>query len=270
MEPQGLNALREVLSGLDSALVTFSGGVDSALVAAVAHQVLGPRAVAITAASATFPPEELALARQVAADIGIRHHVIESGELEREGYAANNGDRCYHCKTELFDLAQDWATRLELRWVLDGTLTEDLSGHRPGLRASAEHTVRHPLVEAGLDKAAVRACAQHLGLLVWDKPSFACLGSRFPVGTRVTPERVLRVQKVESVLRLLGFRQFRVRHHELEGVPMARIEVELADLPVLVREGVRDSVVATCREQGFRWVTLDLEGFRSGNLSTRP
>jgi uncharacterized protein len=195
--------------------------------------------------------------------------IVDSRELEREGYAANAGDRCYFCKTELFDLARDYAKEHGIRWVMDGTITDDLGDHRPGLQASAEHAVRHPLVEAGFDKLMVRAAARSLGMAVWDKPSFACLGSRFPVGTRVTRERVEMVGRVESVLRRFGFKQFRVRYHLVEGNPLARIELDPSELPALVGEGVRDTVLESCLEQGFKWVTLDLAGYRSGGLS-RP
>lgn len=269
MFPESLERLRAVVREAGSALVTFSGGVDSALVVAVAAQELGPQALALTADSATFPPEERALAEQVARQVGIRHLVLGSQELEREGYAANAGDRCYHCKTELFDLAQEVAQREGLRWVMDGTVLDDLGEHRPGLQAGAEHRVRHPLVEAGMRKADVREAARALGLPVWDKPSFACLGSRFPVGTRVTPERVRMVQRVESVLRTLGLRQFRVRYHLLDGQALARIELDPADLGALVAEGVRETVAGVCRREGFRWVTLDLEGYRTGDLAHR-
>ncbi len=263
-----MNRLRDVVSRHDSALVTFSGGVDSALVVAVAHEVLGDRAVALTADSPTFPPEELALAREIAARVGIRHVVVDSEELEREGYAANAGDRCYFCKSELFDLAFDQARSLGLSTVFDGTITDDLGEHRPGLQASDERQVIHPLVEAGFDKPTVRSAARSLDLPVWDKPAFACLGSRFPVGTRVTRERVLAVSRVESLLRQLGFTRFRVRYHRVDDVPLARIELAPSELPHLVADGVRETVVARCREEGFRWVTLDLEGYVRGGLAT--
>lgn len=259
-----LDRLRTILQDAGDALVAFSGGVDSALVARVAHEVLGERAVALTADSPTFPAEERAIARAMTRELGMRHVVVDSHELESEGYASNSGDRCYFCKSELFDLATDKAEQLGLSWVMDGTVLDDLGDHRPGLVAASEHQVRHPLVEAGFDKAAVRATARALGVPVWDKPSFACLGSRFPVGTRVTQDRVEMVGRVESLLRVFGLRQFRVRFHLVEDQPMARIELDPGELEVLVREGIRDALVELTRQVGFRWVTLDLEGYRTG------
>ncbi|MED5372550.1 MAG: ATP-dependent sacrificial sulfur transferase LarE [Myxococcota bacterium] len=270
MNATPMQQLRALMRDAGSVLVTFSGGVDSALVAAVAHQELGDRAVALTADSPTFPPEEAAEAKRIAAQLGMRHVVVDSKELEREGYAANAGDRCYFCKSELYDLARDQKTALGLAHIMDGTILDDLGGHRPGLVASSENGVRHPLVEAGFDKAAVRDAARSLGIPVWDKPSFACLGSRFPVGTRVTEPRVRKVQRVESILRTLGFGQFRVRFHLMEEVPMVRIELPVDQLHLLTQEGMRETVVNACKQEGFRWVTLDLEGFRSGGLSHKP
>jgi uncharacterized protein len=270
MSATPLDRLRGLAQDAGSMLVAFSGGVDSALVAVVAHQVLGDRAVSLTADSATFPPEELAEARTIAAKFGLNHVVVDSHELEREGYAANAGDRCYFCKTELYELARDQAAARKLAVIADGTILDDLGGHRPGLQASGEAGVRHLLVEAGFDKVTVRAVAKELDIPIWDKPSFACLGSRFPVGTRVTEPRVRKVQRIESILRTFGLQQFRVRYHLLEDVPMVRIEVSPDDLGVLVQEGVRDAVLGACKQEGFRWVTLDLEGYRMGGLSHRP
>lgn len=266
---QRLDALRRTLSEMGQVLVAFSGGVDSALVLKVAHEVLGDKATALTANSPTFPPEELAISRELASSWGVEHLLVDAKELQREGYAANQGNRCYFCKTELYALAHQVARERRVAWICDGTITDDLGEHRPGLQAADEAQVRHPLVEAGFDKATVRAAARRLSIPIWDKPAFACLGSRFPVGTRVTVERIRQVQRVESLLRVMGMRQFRARWHELEGRPMLRLELDPAEMVMMADPALREAVVDLATAEGFSWVTMDLQGYSRGRLSTR-
>ena len=258
MEDIRITNLRTIIREMDSVLVAFSGGVDSALVLKVAHEELGERAVAFTAISPTFPPEEQAQAQKFTKEWGIAHLLVDSNELEREEYAENRGDRCYFCKDELFALAQKTARVQGYHFVADGTIVDDLGDHRPGLQAAEEHAIRHPLLEAEFDKTLVRSFAKDLGLPTWNKPSFACLGSRFSVGTRVTQDRVEQVQAVESFLRLIGARQFRARWHLLEDKEMLRIELSEEDMPLLFSKGIRTSLNEVARSQGFYWVTLDL------------
>jgi uncharacterized protein len=242
-------------------LVCFSGGIDSALVLAVAQQELGDGAVALTAVSPSLPLAERSDAERIARELGARHEFVESHELDREGYAKNGPDRCFHCKTELYDLAELRRSALGLAAIANGTNTDDLGDHRPGLEAAKRAGVRSPLLDAGLGKSDVRDVARLLGMDVWDKPAAACLSSRIPYGTSVTPERLSRIGGFEADLRALGLRQVRVRFHDA----IARIEVALDELPRLLEPGVREAAIEAGKRHGFRYVTLDLAGYRQGS-----
>lgn len=255
--------LRAVMASCHSALVCFSGGVDSMLLLRIAHDVLGDRCVAMTAASETMAASERRDAEALAALVGCRHEIVESHELARPGFAENPTNRCYHCKAELMELAGPLAAALGLATVMLGTNRDDLGDHRPGLAAANERGARHPLLEAELDKSEIRALSRALGLPTWDKPQLACLSSRFPYGTEITPERLRQVDGFEDALRALGFRQLRVRYHG----QMARLELDTADMARVLEPGVRQQIVTDGRRFGFTFVALDLAGFSSGSLN---
>ena len=258
-----VDRLRALLAELPSALVAFSGGVDSSFLLRVAGEVLGDRCVALTTLSPTTPADDVEDAKRLAASLGVEHVLVEANELEIAGYAENPINRCYFCKDNLFTICAAEAQRRGGTVVLDGANVDDLNDHRPGLQAAAEQGVRHLLVEAALSKADIRAASRRLGLSTWDRPSSPCLSSRFPYGTRITPERLAQVEAAERFLRARGFGDLRVRYHE----QVARLEVPEADMPRLLEAGTRTEIVAELKRLGFTWVALDLQGFRSGSLN---
>lgn len=261
-----LRALEARLRGLGRVLVAYSGGVDSAFLLKVAHQTLGAEARAFTARSPSLPAHELQAAIELASSLGVEHLVVDTNELERAGYVENSPSRCYHCKTELFSASSEHAQAFPGSVVIDGFNHDDLSDFRPGHRAAAEHGVVHPLSEVGLGKAEIRALSRELGLPTWDKPQLACLSSRIPHGTPVTKERLSRVEALERALLELGF--FDVRARLLAGQDDAvRLELGPEELPRAVRPELRPRIVEAAHAAGFRFVTLDLEGFRSGRMS---
>lgn len=256
--------LIEILHGLRRVAIAFSGGIDSTVVAQAAYLALGENAVAITADSASVPRAEIAEAEELARRIGIRHQLVATDEFANPDYVRNDGDRCYFCKDELYDKIESLLPELQCEVMCSGANLDDLGDYRPGLTAAREHHVRHPLQEAGFTKVDVRALAQHWGLPTWDKPASPCLSSRLAPGVQATPERTARIEAAEAYLKQFGLRELRVRLHEGE---LARIEVPASELTRFVAAEVRDGLLKRFKELGFRFVTLDLEGFRTGSLN---
>jgi uncharacterized protein len=248
----------------DGVAVAFSGGIDSTVVAKAAYLAIGDKAIAVTADSPSVPRSEIADAKRIAALMGIRHVIVATSEFDHADYIRNDGSRCYYCKSELYDQIVARLPGLGVKVICSGANLDDAGDYRPGLTAAAEHHVRHPLQEAGFTKADVRALAREWGLPTWDKPASPCLSSRLASGLAVTPERTARIEAAEVYLKSLGLRDCRVRLHEGE---LARIEVPIGDVSRLAERTVRTELTRRFRELGFRFVTLDLEGFRSGSLN---
>jgi uncharacterized protein len=257
----GLDRARAIVRELDSVLVAYSGGVDSTLLLKLALDELGDRAAAVLANSPAYPESEQQEARSLAGSLGARLIEVNTSEVELEEYARNNPDRCFHCKEELFDTLEPVQDELGLKHLAYGATADDAGDHRPGHGSAVRRGVRFPLLEAGMPKSEIRAAARTLGLPNWNKPSFACLSSRIPHGSRVTVAALRQIEAAEAALKALGFRQVRVRHHD----DVARIEVEPEDIPRLFAD--RERVAQAVREAGYKFVSADLEGYSTGSLN---
>lgn len=255
--------LRGLLREMKLAVLAYSGGVDSSLLLRAASEVMGPQLIAVTAVSETYPQGELAAAQAFVRSLSVTHRIIHTRELENEQFAQNPPERCFHCKTELFEKLAALASTEGIPFILDGSNTDDRNDYRPGRRAAEKYSVRSPLMEAGINKADVRRIAKLLDLPQQDKPSLACLSSRIPYGTRITKDILDRVQQAENCLHGLGFRQVRVRHHG----DTARIELDRSDFSRMLEAGVSDRVAAKLRELGYTYVSLDLSGYRTGSMN---
>ena len=259
-----LSRLREIFLSMKKAVVAYSGGVDSTLLLRVAIETLGAENVlAVTALSPLYPERECREAVAMAERLGVRHRLMESNELEIPGFSKNPPDRCYHCKRKLFEEMTDLAKEEGFSFVVEGSTLDDTKDYRPGRRAVLELGIRSPLMEARLTKEDVRELSRQLGLKTWDKPSFACLASRFPYGEEITSEALKKVDEAEAFLFGLGFKQVRVRHYQ----SLARIELLPNEMSRLMEDAMRHKVVNRLKEIGYRYVTLDLQGFRSGSMN---
>jgi len=256
-------ALRALFGEIKSVLVAFSGGVDSSYVAYIATLELGARALCVTGDSASLAAHQRTQAAEIAARFNFHHETLDTAEMDDPRYTVNNGDRCYFCKTELYSKLAPLAAARGLDYVVDGSTTDDLGDYRPGRAAATEHAVRSPLVEIGMSKREVRALSRRAGLPTWDAPASPCLSSRIAYGTTVTIKRLREVETGEEIMRSLGFREFRVRHHD----ELVRLEIAPAELDAALRREVADELARRFRALGFRYVTLDLHGYRTGAMN---
>lgn len=261
---QKLDHLDEILKSYGRLIVAFSGGVDSTFLAEAANRAVGDNAVAVTAISDSYPEREMKAAQKIAKEIGIRLETVSTGELEIEGYVNNSINRCYFCKSELFDKLKVIAEKYNMGTIVYGAIPDDIGDHRPGMDAAKEMGIRAPLIEANLTKTDIRQASKKWKLKTWDKPAFACLSSRFPYGTRITREKLRQVDQAEQFLYDLGIHQFRVRHHD----NFARIELDKDGINMMRQKNIRRQTDQKFKSLGYSFVALDLQGYRSGSLNT--
>ena len=260
---QKLSALNERLKSYEQVIIAFSGGVDSTFLAEAARRALGENVLAVTAISDSYPKREMQAAQDIAKALGVRFEMVFTEELEVEGYASNPTDRCYFCKTELFNKLNPISEKYQIGTIVYGAIPDDVGDHRPGMDAAKQMGIQAPLIDANLWKADIRAISKQWGLATWDKPAFACLSSRFPYGTRITRDLLRKVDDAEQFLYDLGIQQFRVRHHE----DLARIEVDPQEIGRIAEKPIREQISAEFKKLGYKYVTLDLQGYRSGSLN---